>query len=113
QGSMQPLPDGSAFVGWGSSPYASLFDASGNMVWDAHIAESWHSYRAHVEDWTGTPGDAPAVAAHRTPGGGTTVYASWNGATEVATWRILTGDSPDALHPAADMPRSGFESSSP
>ncbi|GAA4805409.1 arylsulfotransferase family protein [Tomitella cavernea] len=113
QGSMQTLPDGSAFVGWGAAPYASLFDASGNMVWDAHIAEPWHSYRAHVDDWAGTPDDAPAVAARRARTGGVTVYASWNGATEVASWRILTGDAPGALHAVADMPRTGFESAAP
>jgi hypothetical protein len=37
------------------------------------------------------------------------VYASWNGATEVASWRVLAGSSPAALRPAASAPRSGFE----
>jgi hypothetical protein len=37
------------------------------------------------------------------------VYASWNGATEVASWRVLAGAAPDALQPVAVAPRSGFE----
>jgi hypothetical protein len=37
------------------------------------------------------------------------VYASWNGATEVATWQVLAGPSPDRLRPVASAPRDGFE----
>src|SRR5699024_10613121 len=44
QGSVQMLGDGSAFIGWGSEPYASLFDAAGNLLWDARIADPWQSY---------------------------------------------------------------------
>lgn len=112
QGSVQMLADGSAFIGWGELPYASLFDPAGNLVWDARIADPWHSYRAHVSEWTGTPDDAPAVVAQRKPFGGATVHVSWNGATDVATWRVLAGRAPDSLRRVADMPRTGFESSS-
>ena len=38
-----------------------------------------------------------------------TVYASWNGATEVTPWQVRTGPSPDRLDAAAATPRSGFE----
>jgi hypothetical protein len=37
------------------------------------------------------------------------VYASWNGATLVASWRVLSGPSTGALAPVAQAPRSGFE----
>ena len=40
---------------------------------------------------------------------GRTVYASWNGATAVADWRVLAGPSASALKPVASAPRSGFE----
>jgi hypothetical protein len=36
-------------------------------------------------------------------------YASWNGATAVAQWRLLAGASPRALSPLATASRSGFE----
>jgi hypothetical protein len=39
--------------------------------------------------------------AARGAGARTRVYASWNGATEVASWRVLAGSSRDALAPAA------------
>ncbi len=37
------------------------------------------------------------------------VYASWNGATEVASWRVLAGPSPSQLAPVASAAKSGFE----
>ncbi|HEX8714345.1 MAG TPA: hypothetical protein VF706_02160, partial [Solirubrobacteraceae bacterium] len=40
---------------------------------------------------------------------GAVVYASWNGATEVASWRVLAGPSPTSLAPVAGAARSGFE----
>jgi hypothetical protein len=36
-------------------------------------------------------------------------YASWNGATSVATWRLLAGPSDGELRQIADIPRTGFE----
>ena len=44
------------------------------------------------EPWVGEPLTDPAGAA-REAGGCTTVYASWNGATELASWRVLAGSS--------------------
>jgi hypothetical protein len=37
------------------------------------------------------------------------VSASWNGATAVTSWRILTGTDPAHLTVARTAPRSGFE----
>ncbi len=42
-------------------------------------------------------------------GGSTTVYASWNGATTVASWHVLAGTSASAMSPVASAPKSGFE----
>jgi hypothetical protein len=38
-----------------------------------------------------------------------TLYASWNGATEVASWQVLAGSSPEELEPIGSAPRKGFE----
>ena len=38
------------------------------------------------------------------------VAASWNGAAEVASWRVLAGPSEAALTAQVTMPDSGFES---
>ena len=38
-----------------------------------------------------------------------TLYASWNGATEVESWQVLAGSNPDQLKPVGSTPRRGFE----
>jgi hypothetical protein len=37
------------------------------------------------------------------------VYASWNGATNVARWQLLAGASRNSLSPVTTTPRRGFE----
>jgi hypothetical protein len=43
------------------------------------------------------------------PVGTTAVYASWNGATDVASWQLLAGSSAGHLAVASTTPKSGFE----
>ena len=109
QGSMQPLPNGNVLVGWGDQPYFTEFSADGSTVLDARLPDASFSYRALRFLWRGRPAELPAVAAELNDAGGTTVYASWNGSTEVATWVVLGGDSANALMALGSRPRSGFE----
>jgi Arylsulfotransferase (ASST) len=109
QGNVQPLPNGDLFVGWGSQPYFSEFNSGGQLLFDAHMHGSYQSYRAYRFPWIGAPSGAPAIAAASPANGPPTVYASWNGDTRTATWRVLAGPSPQSLAPAASAPRSGFE----
>ena len=107
-GSAQVLPDGSMFVGWGEVPRFTLFSADGRIELDGRILSNDPSYRAFLHDWAGHPTEPPAASArHRTDGA--TVFASWNGATEIASWRVLAGMSPGTLAFAGSAPRSGFE----
>jgi hypothetical protein len=41
--------------------------------------------------------------------GHTTVYASWNGVTQVARWQVLASASADQLSPVTSQARNGFE----
>ena len=41
------------------------------------------------------------------------MYASWNGATEVAQWRVLAGASPSSLKPLTTVAENGFETAIP
>ena len=107
-GSIEPLPNGNEFVGWGSAPFFSEYDASGNTLLDARLPGSDITYRATVEPWVGKPSQPPSGAARRA-GGRTVVYASWNGATEVSTWRVLGAGTSGGLTQIAEAPRSGFE----
>jgi len=49
------------------------------------------------------------VAAETRDDGGTTVYVSWNGATEVAGWQVLAGNDAASLKVVGTAPRRGFE----
>ena len=108
QGNAQLLPDGHLFVGWGSVPRFTEFDRAGKVVYDATFATGDDSYRAYRFVWKGTPTTRPALAvvAGTTT---TTVYASWNGATQVSRWRILAGPDKTHLAAVATGPRAGFE----
>jgi hypothetical protein len=108
QGNIQQLPNGDMFVGWGAEPYFSEFSASGQLLFDGHMHGSYESYRTYRFPWVGTPTTAPAIAA--VPANArVTVYASWNGATQVTSWRVLAGPSPNALVPVATAADTGFE----
>jgi hypothetical protein len=110
QGNFQALGNGDVFLGWGSEPYFSEFSASGELLFDAHFPAKDESYRGYRFEWTGTPPTAPAVAASAASASSpVSVYASWNGATNVASWRVLGGASATTLAPVALTPRAGFE----
>ena len=109
QGSTQLLGNGNVFVGWGEVPHVSEFDYAGRMLFDAVLGAKYQSYRAFRLPWTGLPAEAPAIAATRA-GGETTVYASWNGATEVHAWQLLAGGPSGDLEPVASTRSLGFES---
>jgi hypothetical protein len=114
QGNVQLLANGDAFVGWGSEPYFSEFSAGGQLLFDAHMHGSYESYRAYRFPWTGTPSGAPAIAALAPSAGApVTVYASWNGDTRTASWRVLAGPSAQQLAPVATAVRTGFETAIP
>jgi hypothetical protein len=109
QGSMQILPDGNVFVGWGQRPNYTEYEPDGTVALDASTADAYNSYRSLRFPWVGRPTEAPAVAMDPVGGNETVVYASWNGATGVAVWLVLGGDTLDSLQPVASHPRTGFE----
>ncbi len=109
QGNIQQLANQDMFVGWGSEPYFSEYSASGQLLFDSHMHGSYQSYRAYRFDWTGAPLDTPAISASPASGGRVRVYASWNGDTRTASWRLLAGGSAGTLAPVAGAAREGFE----
>jgi hypothetical protein len=112
QGNIQQLPGGDMFVGWGAEPYFSEYSAAGQLLYDGHMHGSYESYRTYRFPWVGTPATAPAIAAvtgPTRPAGAATVYASWNGATLLTSWRLLAGASPTQLAPVATAADAGFE----
>ena len=106
EGNAQFLPNGHVFVGWGSNPDYTEFDASGRIVLDGSFGRQGgkpeteaESYRAYRFAWIGHPTDRPSLAVS-----GRRLYVSWNGATEVASWQVLIGS-----RPWRTVPKRGFE----
>jgi arylsulfotransferase ASST len=109
QGNVQVLPNGNVFVGWGSAPYLTEHDADGELLFDAGFPPEVESYRAFRSPWTGRPDGAPDLAGESGSQGRVTLYASWNGATEVASWEVLAGPKLEELEAVGEVPRMGFE----
>ena len=107
-GSDQTLPNGDDLVSWGNVTEMTEFNAAGNANFDMSL--SGQTYRAFRAPWTGIPDYPPAVASRRGTGNAVTVYASWNGDTQVASWQILAGSSPSSLSPVGQpVSKTGFE----
>jgi len=110
----QFLPNGNIFVGWGGWPYLTEFDANGRVLFDVYFGhgkkagQDADSYRGYRFPWTGHPANKPALAVKQREAV-TTLYASWNGATEVARWTVFAGSDPDELQRVGTWPKQGFE----
>jgi Arylsulfotransferase (ASST) len=112
QGNTQLLPNGNALVGFGQQPFFAEYGKTGNLLFEAEFPSPDSSYRAFVGRWTGQPLGNPSGAA-RTTRGKTTAYASWNGATNVYSWRVLAGHDAKHLGVVATKSRTGFETPIP
>ena len=108
-GSVQLLPNGNIFVGWGAEPFVSEFSPSGELLFDARLGSGYQSYRAFRIPWSAGGSGRPAIAAAAQGGRATNLWVSWNGDTEVTRWQVLAGARPNALKPLTSAPRAGFE----
>ena len=108
EGSVQALPGGNLFVGFGNLPYFSEFGPGGRQLFSIRMKAPLQSYRAYRFAWWGQPTTPPSISVSSTTGGAQ-VYASWNGATAVVSWQVLAGPNPGALSPVASGQRSSFE----
>ena len=109
QGNVQVLENEDRLVGWGQAGYISEFSPSGQLTFDMQLPAPTNTYRAYRSPWSAQPGGTPALSASSS-GSTVTAYASWNGATNVASWRLLEGSSSKDLKPVKTFPRTGFES---
>jgi hypothetical protein len=104
QGNAELLPNGDVLVGWGSNAVATEYGADGTVKLDLEIVgKKVDSYRWFRLPWVGRPVEPPVAVARRA-GTRATVYVSWNGATEVRSWRV-SGDGVVL----ATAPKDGFE----
>jgi hypothetical protein len=100
-GSDEPSPaSNNVVMGYGALPVIAEWDVNGTALQVIHFGTPAvsQSYRVYKAPWVGNPLTAPDVAIQNN-----TMYVSWNGATEVASWRIVQGSN------TTQVPRSSFE----
>lgn len=113
-GSVSLSPNGDRFVGWGSARGMSQFNPSGHLVYDAEFGNDnalIGSYRAFKAPWVGRPNTKPDVYAYAWGcKWRSVVYVSWNGATEVRSYRVFGAMKPeDRFILVAEVDKGGFE----
>ncbi len=117
EGNTQRLAHGLVMVGYGTTNFMSEFNSKqapgthkqGTQLFEAQLPIGDGTYRVLRYPWSATPNTLPALAAVRESPTQVDVYASWNGATTVASWRVLAGESAMTLNPVASASWSGFE----
>ncbi len=109
QGNTLSLPGGNWLLGYGGLPNFTEFSPSGRVLLDGTLGPNVQSFRTYLAPWSGQPRGAPSVVAAPSGSGALAVSVSWNGASEVASWRVLAGSSPNALAPTLSAARSGFQ----
>ncbi|MCJ1415924.1 hypothetical protein MMC32_002259 [Xylographa parallela] len=119
QGDLQYLPNGNKFMGMGNLPFAVEF--TDNSTGDATVAyyahlennntDTFSSYRNFKFEWIGEPAAPPDLFVYAQNCSTSPVfYASWNGATEVNSWRFQTSnESTGPFSNVATVVKKGFE----
>lgn len=98
-GGFQSLPNGNVMVAWGHTPAFVEFTFDGTPVMDVQRGKigldtqsDMFAYRVHKSDWKGRPTWPPTLASDSNDGttNNATIYVSWNGATDIAKWFIVS-----------------------
>ncbi len=121
-GSMQRLPNGNTVIGWGGGavlpnlgqPVAiTEFTPQGDVALQFSFSDPNNlSYRGFKFPWQGFPTSAPSLVAV-TDSVPLTLYYSWNGATEVASYDVRGGATPNELTLIEQQTKTDFEDSTP
>jgi len=109
QGNTLSLSGGNWLLGYGGLSNFTEFNPSGHVLFDATLGRNVQSFRTYLAPWSGQPTDGPSVVAAPSGAGALSVSVSWNGATDVASWRVLAGSSPSSLAPVMSAAKAGFQ----
>jgi len=108
QGSLQYLANGNYWVGYGDIALFTEFSSNGQVVSQYQLSPPGdvEAYRTFKANYTINPTTTPDIAIQSK-----TVYMSWNGATEVKQWNVLSGATATTLSLVKTVPKAGFETS--
>ena len=76
------------------------------MLLDGTLGKNVQDFRTYLAPWSGQPTTTPLAGGPVRRAAQLTVAASWNGATEVASWQVLGGTSATSLTPVATAPQA-------
>ena len=115
-GNAQRLSNNNTMIGWGSV-YPSLTEVkpNGEVAFELSFVPYAepnllrNSYRAFRFEWEGNPTTKPLLVARNETPGITTLYTSWNGATNIGKYQVFAGETADDMMPLYSMERDGFE----
>lgn len=118
-GNTQRLPGGNTLLSWGAPftragySYYSVTEVTpqNQTVFDFTFDQPYVSYRAFLFPWHGYPDSQPTLAAKGDANGLTLGY-SWNGATEVASYRVFGGSDSRHLQLIDQKPNTDYETQS-
>ncbi|CAK7234907.1 hypothetical protein SBRCBS47491_009108 [Sporothrix bragantina] len=121
RGSVQRTNAGNALIAWGQNPSFVEYTPTGDLAMDFqrgqiltidHGIEDIVAYRVAKGAWEGKPTWGPNISCVTTSMS-KAIYVSWNGATEVKSYVLLSSTSKNDLDGAskvvAQSPRNGFE----
>ena len=111
-GDVQRLPNGNTIIGWGSAltPAITEVKPDGSKAFELVLGNSMASYRAFRFPWVGHP-TTPPVLVSDASSGNPTLYYSWNGATEIKSYKVYGGVTPDTMSFLTEQTKTGFETS--
>jgi hypothetical protein len=108
QGDLLNLGGGDWLMGYGGLPNFTEYNAAGDVLLDGTLGPEVQDFRSYLAPWSAQPKTPPSVAA-QSELGSLTVEASWNGATDVAQWRLLAGGLPSSLSTLGTSAATGFQ----
>jgi len=107
QGSFQYLSNGNYWVGYGDIPLFAEFSPTGTIVSQFQTSPSGsdvEGYRSYKANFTTSPTTSPDIAIQSK-----VVFMSWNGATQVKSWNVLSGTTAASLSLVKTVTKTGFE----
>ncbi len=118
-GNTERLPSGNTFLSWGAPFTRSGYNffsmtevtPQNQTIFDFVFDQPYVSYRAFLTPWHGYPDTPPALVV-KSDATGLTLGYSWNGATEVASYRLYGGSSPQSLTLVDQKVKTDFETQS-
>jgi hypothetical protein len=108
-GSARRQLNGNTLIGWGfySAMTEGKMDGSVALRFDF---PPYYSYRAFRFPWVGNPLDKPQLLVEN-KGITTTLTYAWNGATEVAAWKVYGGLNAASMTLLETKPKTAYETS--